>query len=158
MIECTTNGMRYVGGTTLSFAHRFNSHRSALKSGIAPRLLQAAYDLYGLDALRFTELEELPPDKVSARESEVIAELQPELNIHGPSERARFRLASNGSTFTTLFRGKTMTLAQISQETGLSAQMLRARIKRGFRDEELVAPPHRLRRKNRPRWTPEDYV
>lgn len=152
--------MRYVGGTKIPFAQRFSVHQAALRSATAPRLLQAAHDLYGMAALEFTVLETVAPEDVAQREQEAIAELKPELNLHGFSDNTRFRLArgKSGEAFSIMFRGRKRTLAQIASETGLSHQTLRSRVKRGLHGEDLAAPLHRARRTPRGARAPEDYV
>ena len=146
MVECTANGMRYIGGTKMSFAQRFDAHRFMLRSGEGPRLLQAAYDLYGPEALRFTVMETLTADEVHAREKELIASLEPELNMQGNIARSSFRLTHNKTATTFQHKGKETTFPLLAKECGLSAGVLRARYLKGLRDDQLVAPKHKARR------------
>lgn len=140
MIRCRPTGRYYIGGTKMAFETRFDRHRSHMRCGKAPRLLQACYDLYGLEALDFVPLQEFPPELVAEKEREAIETLKPDLNIYGVRPAEHLAVEYD-------VEGKPMTVAQIAQATGLHEETIRARMARGMTGAALLAGKHKAPRK-----------
>lgn len=141
-------GWLYVGGTTQSFKDRFSQHRRDMRRGTAPRKLQAVADLFGVDDIEFSPIKEFPAEEVSDREAEAIARLAPKLNSYGSADRPLTHQREAKASIGYLeHNGRCVTPAQLARETGLSAQVLVYRYRKGLRDEDLVKPPHKAKRK-----------
>lgn len=145
MLRCRANGFYYIGGTTYPFADRFDRHRTMLRRGKGPRLLQACYDLYSEESFDFIPLQTFPPEEVADREREAIERLKPDLNIYGVRVARPRRLALPSAKIT--FRGETILLQELAAKSGIGAATIRARYARGLTDEALVAPAHKAPRK-----------
>lgn len=145
MITCAANGFRYVGGTTMPIEKRFRGHITALRSGTSKcRLLQACADLYGVESLSLTVIKEFPPEQVPAREAEAIARLKPELNIQSHPEKQADR---GGYGMVVEYAGQKYSPAELGKTFSISPQLIRSRWARGLKEDDLVAPPHRTKRK-----------
>lgn len=67
-IENLKNGKVYVG-QAVDIKRRWSRHRMELKKGIhSNKYLQRAYDKYGVDAFRYSVIEECPKEKLNERE------------------------------------------------------------------------------------------
>lgn len=147
MIRCRQNGWYYIGGTTLPFPVRFDAHRSMLRRGKGPRLLQACYDLHGEDGFDFVPLKTLPPHEVAAKEAEAIATLKPDLNIYGSDKHRAQPRGRSLNVPTYVVRGENLTTAEIAQRYGLKHATVRKRVQRGMFGDDLAAPSHGAPRK-----------
>lgn len=141
-ITCTTSGRVYVG-QSVDIERRWRNHRSRLRSGKAQnRVLQGSWDKYGESSFKFEVVELVSREVLDARELHWISALNTLVSLGGmnissevdgsgrdipPSKEARARAADSCSHRFTAF-GKTQTLKQWSQETGVSVAALRKRL------------------------------
>lgn len=148
MIRCGVNGFYYIGGTELPFEQRFDCHRSMLRRGKGPRLLQACYDLHGEESFEYRALQQFPPAEVAVREKEAIERLKPDLNIYhaGENRKARARGATSIAR-TYHVRGMELTLSELAERFDFGIETLRKRTQRGLLGEDLIAGLHCAPRK-----------
>lgn len=89
------NGKRYIGSSN-DLDDRCQHHFAKLRRGIHPNQhIQAAYNLYGLDAFTFTVLQLCEEDVLLEWEQAYLDEWQPEYNLNPiagkpPSNKGRF--------------------------------------------------------------------
>lgn len=160
MIICDYTGEYYIGGTTMEFSARFACHRSALKHGYGPPLLQVCWDRRGDHNFRFVPLVELPKEEVRERELEMIRELRPALNHRLPAHDSvtlatqltgltrnaiRWRIR-NGKDATAApykraeVRGELLTAREIADRYGLPLKLVRERLYAGETGERMIRP------------------
>ncbi len=142
MIRCRENGWYYIGGTEMDFEVRFDRHRSQLRRGKGPRLLQACYDLHGEKGFDFVPIFPCPADQVHAKEMEAIATLKPDLNIYGAGRgRARPR-GFTADAPTHEVGGEYLTIREIAARCGVGVETIRKRLQRGVTGQALFAGVH----------------
>jgi len=101
LIHNRIDGLNYVGSTT-DIASRWSKHRTMLAKCIHKnRLLQRAYDAYGLDAFEFSILELVPLECKSLLEREKYwtAEYHSTNRQHGYNLEKRPRMVRRGRIF-----------------------------------------------------------
>lgn len=143
MIRCTTNGRYYIGGTTLSFECRFARHKSQLRRGKAPRLLQACHDLFGIESLEFVVLHQCAPEEVLSKEQQALRELKPDLNVY----HVRAREGATSEPSSAMIGGEDLSISDIAARAGVCEKAIVARIKRGMSGDALLAEKHKAPRK-----------
>lgn len=111
------SGKRYVG-SAVNFAVRWGTHRYRLRRGNhANCILQAAWNKYGEDGMKFERILECPVDQLIRREQEVIDRMNPEYNIarvagstfgmiHSDGAKARIGAAVRGKRYSEEHRRK----------------------------------------------------
>ena len=161
MIIDDRTGSFYIGSTVTSFAARFASHRSALKGGYGPPLVQAAWNKTGDPGywFRFVPLHECPVKEVRLKEEEAIRTLKPLLNTVTPEAVLNAAARAVGTTVEAMryrqsrgqpldrpkglrdtIDGVSLTLKQIAAKTGLPERLVRERYSRGDRGGALIRP------------------
>lgn len=81
-IVCTPTGRRYVGSAAVSFARRWDNHKSELRRGVHKnRYMQRSWAKYGAGAFEFRVVERCSPEKVIVREQHYIDTTAPEFNV-----------------------------------------------------------------------------
>lgn len=162
-IRCIPTGELYIGGTQVPFRCRFMRHQSALRTKRSGcKRLQERYDQYGEDAFEYLPLKAFLWYQVKEKEADAIAKLQPALNIYDNREaqlardtglkretiRQRIKsgwsedeltLPPHGRALHGEVNGEMLPARKIADMTGLSIEVIRARIKRGRKDAALLA-------------------
>ena len=163
-IECIPTKEFYIGSTRLPIATRFRAHHTAFRRGRNSPALQAAYDEYGLDNLRFTQLREFPDTELARREGEAIDAVKPALNINTRAPQVdQIGVKRSGARTTTIqararrgltgdalyappyankkryeVRGEKLTANEIAEKYDLNLATVRARASSGYVGDEII--------------------
>lgn len=148
LIVCLPTGEAYVGGS-VCVTRRFQQHRYELRRGDHHSTrLQTAWDCHGESAFSFGYLVKCEESDVLRYEQHFIDVLKPEFNtekLAGNSfgtkrteahkARLRGRPQSTGKKYT--YAGELLTVAEISERSGMQQVTIRARLRKGI---ELERP------------------
>lgn len=152
LVTCVPNGRRYVGQSTNIYS-RWRGHLCSMRNRHGKNtLMENCFHKYGEDSFVFEILELCDEDELVRCEEHWISKLHTRVreggfNLREPtynpnsvapvSQHTKDKMSYSSSHKFTAF-GKTLTLTEWQNETGINRDAIRARIKRGLSIEEAL--------------------